>query len=263
MSERKKRTWRDGLGFSIGCGVGLVAFYVLLTIGHYYNDGWGPDQWGPVASWVSGLATFFAVGVALFQTKLARDDTAQAMERAAHTLANEEARHQSALAAANQRLTDQFDAQNRAVQVKAVTALIKAYQTQRSCAQTLLKALRVRQRNQAARGAEPLIEAPYARYKDNEDALHRATVDAAFLITDEDTRSTIAQIEVQYEAVDELITRMYGQSLPGTRFVTGLDRELDELLEGLDDLVSTAFATARTNIAKLPSFYDTAAEGRD
>ncbi|MGF0312529.1 hypothetical protein [Rhodococcus sp. IEGM1428] len=107
MGDKKKRTWRDSLGFCIGCGVGLVAFYVLLTIGHYYNDGWGPDQWGPVASWVSGLATSFAVGVALYQTKLARDDAEQAKAGAFEATRRDDQRREQDLAAADARLQEE------------------------------------------------------------------------------------------------------------------------------------------------------------
>lgn len=107
VSEKKKRTWHDSLAFSIGCGVGLVGFYVLLTIGHFYNDGWGPDQWGPVASWVSGLATFFAVGVSLYQTKLARADAEQAKAGAVEAAQRDDQRRVQDLAAADNRLQEE------------------------------------------------------------------------------------------------------------------------------------------------------------
>ncbi|OZE79185.1 hypothetical protein CH304_19605 [Rhodococcus sp. 15-649-1-2] len=120
VNKKKARTWRESLGFCVGCGVGLIAFYVLLTIGHYYNDGWGPNQWGSVASWVSGLATFFAVGVALYQTKLARDDASHAKKDAIDRIALEEARHTADLVAADKRLAHELDSARRLEQLKTI-----------------------------------------------------------------------------------------------------------------------------------------------
>jgi hypothetical protein len=105
VTDNKKPSWRDSLGFSVGCGLALLGFYVLLTIGHYYNDGWGPNQWGPVASWVGSTATFLAIGVALYQNKNVREDArheaARAEGRFRYELQEADKRHKTEMRAAN------------------------------------------------------------------------------------------------------------------------------------------------------------------
>lgn len=51
--------------------------YVVLAIVPFvavlgFRSGWGADQWGDVATWLSGFSTLAAVAVALHQTALAR-----------------------------------------------------------------------------------------------------------------------------------------------------------------------------------------------
>lgn len=54
-------------GFRISCVIVFVGMIGLAIITGNYDSGWGAAQWGPVASWVSGLLTALAVSVALWQ----------------------------------------------------------------------------------------------------------------------------------------------------------------------------------------------------
>lgn len=107
---------------------GVTALLSGLLIGWASADGWGVNQWGPIASWFSGLATFFAVGVALYQTKLARDDANQAKLDAADRLQDEKKRHEDELSAANERLENELDAQRRFEQIKTITPIWDTFQ---------------------------------------------------------------------------------------------------------------------------------------
>jgi hypothetical protein len=52
---------------------GIVAALALIFIfGVGFAQQWGAPQWGPLAEWVAGTATFAAVAAALWQAVLAR-----------------------------------------------------------------------------------------------------------------------------------------------------------------------------------------------
>lgn len=106
-----------------------------LVVGWGIGDGWGSAQWGPVAAWFSGLLTVVAVGVALYQTIMARRDTEIARAEAAKQVATAradaeaqrlqaveeraiaEARHAQQLQNSEELLARQLDAQQRSDQV--------------------------------------------------------------------------------------------------------------------------------------------------
>lgn len=50
----------------------VAALALILILGVGVGQGWGAPQWGPVAEWVAGAATFAAVAAALWQAVLAR-----------------------------------------------------------------------------------------------------------------------------------------------------------------------------------------------
>jgi hypothetical protein len=54
--------------------VGALAFVFFLGVG--VEQEWGAEQWGPVAAWLAGAATFAAVVVALWQANIARREAA-------------------------------------------------------------------------------------------------------------------------------------------------------------------------------------------
>lgn len=261
MSKTSRiRVWQwyfilPGVGVKIRYWTTWVAALLSgVLIGWAFTHGWGANQWGPIASWIAGLTTFLAVGVALYQTKLARDDAKQAKIDAAIKLSHEEQRHRSAIEAANQRLLDQMESQDRAVQSRTIVKLITSYQNQRTCARDLLEKIQRRKRMDGTGEPKAVIELQFDLYKQLQQSLDQTTVEAAFYVLDPETRSAIGLLEVQYEAVDTLLQKIYMQSHLGVRFQIGLDVEISELLDGLDDFISTAFTVARTNIAKLPSF---------
>ncbi|MGW4339030.1 hypothetical protein ACWEK5_40455 [Rhodococcus koreensis] len=93
-------------------------------VGHYIfvfatGTRFSTDQWSAAGGWVGGLATFAAVVVALWQTKLARDDAAgaknEADERLRKELENADERHTAELdyykAEASQRREDDLQRQ--------------------------------------------------------------------------------------------------------------------------------------------------------
>ncbi|MDV7992089.1 hypothetical protein [Rhodococcus sp. IEGM 1374] len=118
-----KRFWNKiqaSMGFSVFCVVLLVSLIALGLIGNYWHEDWEAEQWGPVASWVASLATFLAVGVALYQTKLARDDAAQAKLDAAEQQRIEADRHSKELEAADERLSNELKASRDFEQLQTI-----------------------------------------------------------------------------------------------------------------------------------------------
>ena len=113
------RTWW-WFYFTVAAIAGVVAVTLVMT---YWSSNWGPNHWGPVAAWFSGLMTVVAVSVSLYQTKLARDDAARAKLDATDKLKNERQRHAFEMTAADKRLNDQISAQWKRDQVKAVADL--------------------------------------------------------------------------------------------------------------------------------------------
>jgi hypothetical protein len=50
----------------------IVALGVIFVLGFGYGQRWGAPQWGPLAEWIAGAATFAAVVVALRQSNQAQ-----------------------------------------------------------------------------------------------------------------------------------------------------------------------------------------------
>jgi hypothetical protein len=120
-----------GVGFTAVLVVSLVAWVISYGL----SSGWNATQWGPVAAWFSGILTVVAVGVALYQTVMARRDTEIARAEAAEQVATAradaeaqrlyaveerslaEARHAQQLQNSEQLLSRQLDAQRRSEQI--------------------------------------------------------------------------------------------------------------------------------------------------
>lgn len=118
-----------------GVGVVVAAFLIASVVTHGLSSGWDATEWGPVAAWFSGFLTVAAVGVALYQTIMARRDTEIARAEAAQQVATAradaeaqrlraveeralaEARHAQQLQNSEDLLARQLDAQRRAEQV--------------------------------------------------------------------------------------------------------------------------------------------------
>ncbi|CAH0190181.1 hypothetical protein SRABI91_01653 [Rhodococcoides fascians] len=109
----------SALILTVFAGFLIASLSVFLVVKHY-EPSWAAEQWGPVAAWFSGIATFVAVGTALHQTKLARDDAAEAKVNAAEQLARDEARHAADLIAADRRLTHELDSTRRFEQLRTI-----------------------------------------------------------------------------------------------------------------------------------------------
>ena len=66
--------------------VGIVAALALIfLVGVGYGQQWGAEQWGPLAAWIAGAATFGAVVVALRQARVAQRQAAIAQQQADET----------------------------------------------------------------------------------------------------------------------------------------------------------------------------------
>ncbi|MBY4111110.1 hypothetical protein HQO82_19300 [Rhodococcus fascians] len=86
----------------------------------------GPVEWGPVAAWVGSAATFVAVVVALYQTKVAQATAEQARKDRDGQSAKDEARHALELESANKRLTHELTANRRLEQLKTIPPIWEA-----------------------------------------------------------------------------------------------------------------------------------------
>lgn len=72
---------RSGPAWSIGIGI-VAALTLIFLLGVGYGRGWGAEQWGPVAAWLSGALTLAAVVVALRQAIIAQRQAAIAQQQA-------------------------------------------------------------------------------------------------------------------------------------------------------------------------------------
>ncbi|WP_407107268.1 hypothetical protein [Rhodococcus aetherivorans] len=115
-----RTSWMPRL-ITFGAVVALVVGVVIVLI--YYSPAWGPNQWGNVGTWVAGIATSLAVIVAVWQTNNANKQARSAEMRAyeeAREMAN---RHRAEIAAADQRLIDQLNAQRSIEQIAAISRI--------------------------------------------------------------------------------------------------------------------------------------------
>ncbi|WEX02772.1 hypothetical protein [Rhodococcus sp. RCBS9] len=139
----------------IGYGVGLLIGVLLVSLLAYYlfalatGTTFNETQWAAAGAWFGGIMTFGAVSVALWQTNLARADTAaakveaderltrelnaadvrllkeldRAREVASEQMASAEARHTAQLVKSDELLARELDAQRRAEQVRCIPPL--------------------------------------------------------------------------------------------------------------------------------------------
>lgn len=215
--------------------VGLIGFIVaalaIFLVVRHYDPTWDVEQWGPVAAWFSGLATFVAVSISLYQTRLAQQSAGDA----------------------NRRLNEQLDSQRRAVEIQVLTSIIKAYEVQSTHADRLLRAMQRRHKNrQIASGGDEAVSVPYDRYLDEKINVDRATVEAVLLIVDGDTRSAIGNLEITFKTLDSLLQEMYTHVLSNRRFSPGSDIQASEYLVGLRSLLGQVIEVGRIKVARLP-----------
>ncbi len=117
---------KSNLIIPVGIISGLLAAFLLMFAITGLTDHWGTDHWGDYATWLSGVATTAAVIVALWQTKLARDDAAQAKIDAAEEAKRAQEQFNAELKAADERLSRELDASRRMQQLKTIPPICQA-----------------------------------------------------------------------------------------------------------------------------------------
>ncbi|NIL88102.1 hypothetical protein RhoFasSB10_00380 [Rhodococcus fascians] len=82
LFERFWNKIQASMGFSVLCTVLLISLISLWIIGHFWDDGWKAEQWGPVAAWFGGMLTAGAVTLSLYQSRAAKKEADQNREDA-------------------------------------------------------------------------------------------------------------------------------------------------------------------------------------
>jgi hypothetical protein len=244
-SASRMTTWRDSVSFSVGCGVALVGFYILLTIGHYYNEGWGPNQWGPVAAWMGSLLTAAAVSVSLYQTKLARDDAAKAKLDAAAQIARDEKRHTDQLAAANDRLTNELDAQRKARQVEALYHVYRDEQTLESVYDALLLAIEdAREINNRENERQKKVSRLLDGFRGDRANYRASMAEVNFIVSDVASRKILKKMqdleEILNDRVEASATRVTTEFVFDLGTMSLAKKEVSELVELREALIAAA-----------------------
>ncbi|MDV8025341.1 hypothetical protein [Rhodococcus sp. IEGM 1330] len=243
-----QRLWNKiqaSMGFSVFCAVLLVLLISLWVIGNYWDEGWKAEQWGPVASWVASLATFLAVGVALYQTKLARDDAAQAKLDAAVQIANDEKRHTDQLAAASDRLTSQLDAQRKSRQVEALYHVYRDEQILESVYDALINAIgQARRINNPEHKLQKAVVTLIDGLRGDRAEYRASMAEANFVVSDFASREVLKEMQDkehglndQIEALAREVTTTYQYDIDS---VTSAQNSVSELVDLRETLIETA-----------------------
>lgn len=82
LHERVVAKLSASMGFCVFCAVLLISLIALWIIGHFWDDGWKAEQWGPVAAWFGGMLTAGAVTLSLYQSRAAKKEADQNREDA-------------------------------------------------------------------------------------------------------------------------------------------------------------------------------------
>ncbi|MCS4257997.1 hypothetical protein SAMN02799641_05878 [Rhodococcus erythropolis] len=160
----------------------IAALFLGMLLGWSFSDGWGATQWGPLASWFAGVATFAAVAIALWQTQLSRRDARQAKLDAARRLRQEQTRHAIELRGANERLDRELNAQRRHQQLISIPPIWDAISEIAHPTQKTISQLK-----RATSGSPTAISRANDHYREWLPLSIRATTSftTAFLIVDE------------------------------------------------------------------------------
>lgn len=237
----------------------FISIVLAARLGRFLADGWdlnswGTEQWGPLAAWFSGVLTFIAVSVSLYQTRLARADADEARRKAAEQIAREQTLHSANLAAADDRLILQLDTQSRHNQAILVAQIWKSSSKFNKICEDLLQALfDAIGINTPAHAKRQRVETLKAAMIDAERDLDNSLSDANLLVTDSETRTLLEDIQKHADqllskvsAIHESIVKIHGISQgeydSASKYQKMFHKKLNKLM-----------GTARRNITRVPS----------
>lgn len=228
-----------------------VGFGLLLHWSHERK--WGADQWGSLAAWFGGVLTFTAVSVSLYQTKLARADADEARRKAAEQIAREQTLHSANLAAADDRLTLQLDAQSRHNQAVLVAQIWKSSSKFDQVCEDLIAALFAASGiNNHAHEKRTRVETLNTAVIDAERDLDNALSDANLLVTDSETRKSLRGIQKHSGQILAKIKILH-ESLTKTHSIHQSDyNSASECQKELNSKLIRMMGIARSNITNIP-----------
>lgn len=225
--------------------VWVVALLVGTLLGWSFSDGWGSNQWGPIASWVSGIGTLVAVGVALFQTKLARDDAKLAKLEAGAQIERDEKRHTDQLKSANERLVDELNAQRRARQVEALYHAYRDEQVLEAVYDAIFVAIKEAVGiNNRSHPRQQKVDDIIKQIRGYRTQYRASMAESNFIVSDTPSRRVLNKIQEAEEALNTATEHLYSEIT--SKFSINSDelddakKQIQEVATLRGDLIDTA-----------------------